>query len=37
MFGEKLLHRAGRNPFYLLSAFCMLLGCFALSRQSDDG
>ena len=33
MFGEQILHRAGRNPFYLLSALSMLLGCFALSRH----
>ena len=33
MFGERILHRAGRNPFYLLSAFSMLLGCFALSSH----
>jgi hypothetical protein len=33
MFGERILLRAGRNPFYLLSALSMLLGCFALSRH----
>jgi len=32
MFGERIL-RTGRNPFYLLSALSMLLGCFALSRH----
>lgn len=26
-----------RNPFYLLSALCMLSGCFALSRALDLG
>jgi hypothetical protein len=33
MFGERILLRAGKNPFYLLSALSMLLGCFALSRH----
>jgi hypothetical protein len=33
MHGERLLQTSGRNPFYLLSALFMLLGCFALSHH----
>lgn len=33
MNAERILHGAGRNPFYLLSALFMLLGCFALSHH----